>query len=172
VPEQTSPSHFSSGASSSSHTSESILSTSAISRDGPPALSNPSTSPLAADPASGGSPQSSDPPGSQLSEVDEKMGRNFLCDVPGCGRRFRTAHNLEIHTESHFLPRRTFTCTCTQEGCSEQFTRQHDRLRHEVSKHGQHPEWRCTDCGRFFSTKRTLAHHKCPMSVVSHLMGH
>jgi 5-methylcytosine-specific restriction endonuclease McrA len=35
-------------------------------------------------------------------------------------------------------------------------------LRHEVTQHGKVCEFICTDCGRFFSSQKTLDNHKCP----------
>ncbi|TFY70737.1 hypothetical protein EVG20_g2282 [Dentipellis fragilis] len=53
---------------------------------------------------------------------------------------------------------------CTM-GCSESFSRRHDRFRHEVSKHGRPCEWTCKNCRKFFSTKKTFQSHKCQDST-------
>lgn len=88
--------------------------------------------------------------------------RRFPCSIPGCSRRFTSQYTLKVHLEAHKpKPRSSFPCTL---GCSERFSRQHDRLRHEVAKHGKICEWLCDDCGRFFSTKKTLGNHKCPVA--------
>ena len=54
--------------------------------------------------------------------------------------------------------RQYFRCTM---GCSEVFSRQHDRMRHEVTKHGRECKWSCDQCRKFFSFERTLKNHKC-----------
>jgi hypothetical protein len=88
--------------------------------------------------------------------------RRFPCGIPGCPRRFTSQYTLKVHMEAHKpKPKVSFPCT---EGCSERFSRQHDRLRHEVAKHGKICEFSCDDCGRFFSTKKTLGNHKCPVA--------
>lgn len=91
--------------------------------------------------------------------------RRFSCKVPGCNRRFTSQYTLRVHTEAHRPKARPcFPCTL---GCKEQFSRQHDRLRHEVAKHGRVCEWICDECRRFFSSSRTLAIHKCKGSAKS-----
>ncbi|TFK68896.1 hypothetical protein BDN72DRAFT_643942 [Pluteus cervinus] len=88
--------------------------------------------------------------------------RRFPCGIPGCPRRFTSQYTLKVHMEAHKpKPKVSFPCT---EGCSERFSRQHDRLRHEVAKHGKICEFSCEECGRFFSTKKTLGNHKCPVA--------
>jgi hypothetical protein len=88
--------------------------------------------------------------------------RRFPCEMPGCVRRFTSQYTLKVHMQAHRpKPKVSFPCT---EGCSERFSRQHDRLRHEVAKHGKICEFLCDDCGRFFSTRKTLGNHKCPVA--------
>lgn len=88
--------------------------------------------------------------------------RRYPCLILGCSRRFTSQYTLKVHMEAHKpKPRVSFPCTL---GCSEKFSRQHDRLRHEVAKHGKVCEFSCEDCGRFFSTKKTLGNHKCPVA--------
>jgi hypothetical protein len=94
------------------------------------------------------------------SDTDSK--RRFPCQVPGCSRRFTSQYTLKVHTEAHKpKPRASFPCTL---GCPESFSRQHDRLRHEVAKHGKICEFLCDECGRFFSSSKTLGNHKCPVA--------
>jgi hypothetical protein len=100
--------------------------------------------------------------GSQNAANDNKIDqrRRFSCLIPGCARRFTSQYTLKVHMDAHKpKPRTPFPCTL---GCSETFSRQHDRLRHEVAKHGKVCDWLCHDCGRFFSSKKTLGNHKCP----------
>jgi hypothetical protein len=88
--------------------------------------------------------------------------RRFPCLILGCPRRFTSQYTLKVHMEAHRpKPRASFPCTL---GCSEHFSRQHDRLRHEVAKHGKICEFSCDHCGRFFSSGKTLGNHKCPVS--------
>jgi hypothetical protein len=95
-----------------------------------------------------------------VSDQENASRRRFACLMPGCARRFTSQYTLKVHMEAHKpKPRTIFPCTL---GCSETFSRQHDRLRHEVAKHGKVCDWLCNDCGRFFSSKKTLGNHKCP----------
>ncbi|KAF9445792.1 hypothetical protein P691DRAFT_795293 [Macrolepiota fuliginosa MF-IS2] len=88
--------------------------------------------------------------------------RRYPCLILGCTRRFTSQYTLKVHMEAHKpKPRVSFPCTL---GCSEKFSRQHDRLRHEVAKHGKVCEFSCEECGRFFSSKKTLSNHKCPVA--------
>ncbi|KAG5719132.1 hypothetical protein E4T56_gene11870 [Termitomyces sp. T112] len=104
--------------------------------------------------------QKSREPSPTHSDSDPK--RRFPCLMIGCGRRFTSQYTLKVHMEAHKpKPRVSFECTL---GCSERFSRQHDRLRHEVAKHGKVCEFLCDDCGRFFSTGKTLGNHKCPVA--------
>lgn len=86
--------------------------------------------------------------------------RKLSCTFAGCNGRFTSNYTLKLHADAH-MPKRRLWFPCTA-GCSNQFSRQHDRLRHEVAKHSKVSEWICGDCDRFFSTNRTLISHKCP----------
>ncbi|KAF9073519.1 hypothetical protein BDP27DRAFT_1215797, partial [Rhodocollybia butyracea] len=86
----------------------------------------------------------------------------FSCLLAGCSRRFTSQYTLKVHMEAHKpKPKVSFPCT---HGCSERFSRQHDRLRHEVAKHGKICEFTCEECGKFFSTNKTLSNHRCPVA--------
>ncbi|KIY66938.1 hypothetical protein CYLTODRAFT_397913 [Cylindrobasidium torrendii FP15055 ss-10] len=95
--------------------------------------------------------------------VDEDSSRRrHPCLVSGCLRRFTSQYTLKVHMQAHKpKPRVSFLCTL---GCGERFSRQHDRLRHEVAKHNKVCEFSCEACGRFFSTAKTLGNHKCPVA--------
>ncbi|KAF9530074.1 hypothetical protein CPB83DRAFT_811363 [Crepidotus variabilis] len=100
--------------------------------------------------------------GSPTRTPENDARRRFPCLIIGCERRFTSQYTLKVHMEAHKpKPRISFPCTL---GCNERFSRQHDRLRHEVAKHGKVCEFSCEDCGRFFSTKKTLGNHKCPVA--------
>lgn len=91
---------------------------------------------------------------------DHDQRRRFRCLQPGCDRRFTSQYTLKVHMDAHKAkPRVPLPCTL---GCSERFSRRHDRLRHEVTQHGKICEFVCDECGRFFSSQKTLGNHKCP----------
>ncbi|KIK55709.1 hypothetical protein GYMLUDRAFT_248518 [Collybiopsis luxurians FD-317 M1] len=96
------------------------------------------------------------------SSLSSDHRRRFPCLIAGCSRRFTSQYTLKVHMEAH-KPKPKVYFPCTQ-GCSERFSRQHDRLRHEVAKHGKVCEFSCDECGRFFSTAKTLGNHKCPVA--------
>jgi len=107
----------------------------------------------------GGSPQFPDSP----SECDHE--RPLRC--PHCDRRFRWEHSLRSHVRTHLSkPPKSFRCTMSS-SCDQSFSRQHDRLRHEVIKHGRVCEWACGSCGKFFSSQRTFASHVCTAGTPS-----
>ncbi|KAJ3877654.1 hypothetical protein F5051DRAFT_407803 [Lentinula edodes] len=102
------------------------------------------------------------PPSDSSSSSHSDHRRRFPCLLAGCSRRFTSQYTLKVHMEAHKpKPKVSFLCTL---GCSERFSRQHDRLRHEVAKHGKICEFSCDDCGRFFSTSKTLGNHRCPVA--------
>ncbi|KAG7442160.1 uncharacterized protein BT62DRAFT_446826 [Guyanagaster necrorhizus] len=106
-------------------------------------------------------PQPTTPTPSRANDSDDAARRKIHpCLIPGCGRRFANRYTLKMHTEAH-KPKNRPSYPCSF-GCNEWFSRQHDRLRHEVSKHNKACEFLCNLCGRFFSTAKTLANHKCP----------
>ncbi|KAF5356609.1 hypothetical protein D9758_008300 [Tetrapyrgos nigripes] len=47
-------------------------------------------------------------------------------------------------------------------GCGSTFTRQHDRLRHEVYRHKHKSNWTCGLCSKFFHSLKNYRNHKCP----------
>ncbi|KAF9466698.1 hypothetical protein BDZ94DRAFT_130337 [Collybia nuda] len=134
------------------------LPTSLSRRRSPPCTA--SRSPRNLSPADFVTPESSQLSTSHTTSHDPK--RRYPCLILGCARRFTSQYTLKVHMEAHRpKPRVSFPCTL---GCSEKFSRQHDRLRHEVAKHGKICEFSCSACGRFFSSSKTLGNHKCPVS--------
>lgn len=89
--------------------------------------------------------------------------RPFPCLHPGCNRFFTSKYTLKVHSQSH-TPKPKVRLPCAFDGCPEDFSRQHDRLRHEVLQHGRVCEFVCGECQRFFSSNQTLQNHKCPAS--------
>ena len=65
---------------------------------------------------------------------------------------------LELSPSPPPRPKKRYSCTM---GCSQAFSRQHDRLRHEVLKHDKRCKWSCQTCGRFFSSESRLHSHIC-----------
>ncbi|KAG7447284.1 uncharacterized protein BT62DRAFT_948286 [Guyanagaster necrorhizus] len=99
---------------------------------------------------------------SPSSQENASPRRRHPCLIPGCLRRFTSQYTLKAHMQAHKpKPRVSFVCTL---GCGERFSRQHDRLRHEVAKHNKVCEFSCEACGRFFSMAKTLGNHKCPVA--------
>ncbi|TDL15495.1 hypothetical protein BD410DRAFT_732649 [Rickenella mellea] len=91
--------------------------------------------------------------------------RRLSCLDFSCGRTFMSEYTRSLHMRTH-QPKTRYPC---QMGCSETFSRQHDRLRHEVAKHGKQWEWPCTRCRQFFSSQATRDRHKCSNRASSSL---
>ncbi|KAF8987970.1 hypothetical protein BDQ17DRAFT_1414771 [Cyathus striatus] len=94
---------------------------------------------------------------SSISQNGNRRPRRLSCLHSGCNRRFMSEYTRKLHMGTH-KPKTRYTC---QMGCDETFSRQHDRLRHEVAIHGRQVEWLCERCRRFFSCQGTLDKHKC-----------
>ncbi|EIW81160.1 hypothetical protein CONPUDRAFT_165374 [Coniophora puteana RWD-64-598 SS2] len=85
----------------------------------------------------------------------------FPCLHDGCPRKFSSEYTLNLHMTTHQYrdkPKVRYPC---EMGCSETFSRQHDRLRHEVAKHGRMCQWFCSRCRRVFSRQSTRDKHRC-----------
>ncbi|KAJ7086244.1 hypothetical protein C8R44DRAFT_893701 [Mycena epipterygia] len=76
-----------------------------------------------------------------------------------CARDFTSDYTLSKHMRTH-LPKsqRSFPCTM---GCTMNFSRRHDRLRHEIVQHGKVCETQCKLCLGYYSSAETLRKHKC-----------
>ncbi|KAJ7161975.1 hypothetical protein C8R43DRAFT_991847 [Mycena crocata] len=59
--------------------------------------------------------------------------------------------------KSHVSKQRRFPCS----RCSLVLSRQHDLLRHEISKHGVAPDFTCSYCSKPFRSEHNMAKHKC-----------
>ncbi|KAJ7705028.1 hypothetical protein B0H17DRAFT_1039118 [Mycena rosella] len=82
----------------------------------------------------------------------------YRCPEPGCQRSFKSQYTLSKHTQAH-RPKTQSPFPCTM-GCALEFSRKHDRLRHEVTQHGRVCA-KCGACRGFFSSEVTLNKHKC-----------
>ncbi|TFK67327.1 hypothetical protein BDN72DRAFT_843271 [Pluteus cervinus] len=98
-------------------------------------------------------------PSSTRSTPEFDSSRPYRCLMPDCDRWFKRDYTRKVHMLTHrrTKERKPFGCSVT--GCPERFSRKHDRLRHEVGRHGLGSEWRCDPCNRFFSSKATLERH-------------
>ncbi|KAF8343356.1 hypothetical protein F5887DRAFT_973527 [Amanita rubescens] len=84
--------------------------------------------------------------------------RPYRCLEPGCDRWFKRDYTRKVHMHTHRRRDRKPFC-CNFPGCPERFSRKHDRLRHEVGRHGLESEWNCQPCHRFFSSRATMERH-------------
>ncbi|KAJ7187250.1 hypothetical protein C8R46DRAFT_1274579 [Mycena filopes] len=87
------------------------------------------------------------------------------CPDPSCTRSFKSKYTLSKHTKAH-EPKSSSLFRCTM-GCVMQFSRKHDRLRHEVNRHGRVCDWECKLCLGFFSSETSLKKHRCKKSGVA-----
>lgn len=78
------------------------------------------------------------------------------CDVPGCGKSFKTIGNLKRHKKSH-SGERNFFC----QYCKKRFIRKEDMIIHERIHTGERP-YACTyvECGKRFARSSDLRSHE------------
>ncbi|KAJ7621213.1 hypothetical protein FB45DRAFT_1062232 [Roridomyces roridus] len=86
-----------------------------------------------------------------------KRSAQYPCLHPRCERVLTSPYTRQVHMRTHRV-KPTFLCTM---GCGEDFTRQHDRERHEVALHGKKCKHTCKRCKRFFSSDKMLLRHVC-----------
>ncbi|KAF8633463.1 hypothetical protein AX15_001423 [Amanita polypyramis BW_CC] len=84
--------------------------------------------------------------------------RPYRCLEPNCDRWFKRDYTRKVHMLTHRQKDKKPFC-CNFPGCPERFSRKHDRLRHEVGRHGLESEWNCQPCRRFFSSRATMERH-------------
>lgn len=131
---------------------------------------------------------SEEPPSSQsdalLSSGHPRRKKRLLpCLESSCNRKFTSEHTRKVrlyifvpvyplswltaltvrliqkHMVAHSAkPKEKFLC---RSGCSAQFSRHHDRLRHEVAQHNSSCPWTCVHCSHPFSSQRSLDSHVC-----------
>ncbi|KAI0762861.1 hypothetical protein C8Q74DRAFT_1207337 [Fomes fomentarius] len=86
--------------------------------------------------------------------------RPFLCEEPGCGKRFWTSQHLRVHTELH---RGEKSFKCTEANCDAAFAKHHQLREHICTVHsppGTKP-YRCehAGCTKSFATNQKLTAH-------------
>ncbi|EJU01218.1 hypothetical protein DACRYDRAFT_22956 [Dacryopinax primogenitus] len=108
---------------------------------------------------SGSSSASSSRHGSPTSDPNQPIKR-LPCLHPGCDRTFKREYTRAVHMTTH-QPREKQRFKCQIAPCQEEFSRRHDRFRHEVHIHGVESEWKCHSCGKFFAKEITLVKHAC-----------
>ncbi|THU85196.1 hypothetical protein K435DRAFT_806090 [Dendrothele bispora CBS 962.96] len=89
----------------------------------------------------------------------KKRTRRLPCLNSTCEKKFMSEHTRQQHMKTHQRKQRPYL-PCTM-GCNENFSRQHDRFRHEVKKHGFQSEWTCDKCQKFFSSEKSFKSHSC-----------
>ncbi|KAL1696333.1 hypothetical protein GGG16DRAFT_108445 [Schizophyllum commune] len=94
--------------------------------------------------------QPTSPPSSSSSPSPPSSSSNSACDPANSPPRKRK--NASV------VKGRNFPCTM---GCGEEFSRQHDRFRHEVLKHERSCRWVCDTCHKFFGSQKNLDRHVC-----------
>ncbi|KAJ7109666.1 hypothetical protein C8R43DRAFT_180861 [Mycena crocata] len=80
------------------------------------------------------------------------------CLHPDCDRHFKNDYTRSLHMKAHIVKRRRYPCS----RCPLVLSRQHDRMRHEVSKHDVVPQFACPHCRKSFGSERNMIKHKCP----------
>ncbi|KAJ7112774.1 hypothetical protein C8R43DRAFT_961769 [Mycena crocata] len=87
--------------------------------------------------ANAGTPVSSRSSPSRSSTPQRSSGsrRDLRCPHPTCDLYFATSYKLAKHMTTH-EPKSPKQFPCTR-GCALEFSRKHDRLRHEVAQHGR-----------------------------------
>ncbi|KAI4526455.1 hypothetical protein K525DRAFT_189083 [Schizophyllum commune Loenen D] len=108
--------------------------------------------PYTPSPSSQGDPaqQPPSPPSSSPSPSPPSSSNNSVCGPANSPPRKRK--------HAGGVKGRNFPCTM---GCGEEFSRQHDRFRHEVLKHERSCRWVCDTCHKFFGSQKNLDRHVC-----------
>ncbi|KIY74155.1 hypothetical protein CYLTODRAFT_94532 [Cylindrobasidium torrendii FP15055 ss-10] len=107
------------------------------------------------------STKSSSAPTLTSSNSEGNALRPHPCLFPDCGRWFTRSYTRNVHMLTHRRSNDPKPFLCTISGCTEGFSRKHDRLRHEVRQHGRGSNFRCPLCtvSKFYSSQSTLERH-------------
>ncbi|KAJ7176230.1 hypothetical protein C8R43DRAFT_556116 [Mycena crocata] len=100
------------------------------------------------------------------SGVHERVKPRVPCLHPDCERHFKNDYTRSLHMKAHIAKHRRYPCS----RCPVVLSRQHDLLRHEVSKHGVEPEFTCSRCSKPFRSEHNMAKHKCIDSSSSRIV--
>ncbi|KAJ7665042.1 hypothetical protein DFH06DRAFT_1127419 [Mycena polygramma] len=126
-----------------------------------PSCSSPSPSVESATPNTTSPPQSPVNTPSPGSTSSRKVKPRVPCLRADCDRHFKNDYTRSLHMKSHNIKHpRLFPCRW----CSLVLSRDHDRMRHEVTKHNMKPQYRCNICRKSFSREKNLNKHKCSAS--------
>ncbi|KAJ7163867.1 hypothetical protein C8R43DRAFT_1122831 [Mycena crocata] len=111
-------------------------------------------------PASESSPSDSMQHDPSSSSPPPDPARPFRCLHADFPLWFKRVYTRWVHMNTH-LPgsEKDRKFSCTFDGCSMQFSRKHDRLRHKVGNHGMGTQWNCGPCNKYFSSQSTLEWH-------------
>ncbi|KAL6302221.1 hypothetical protein BKA93DRAFT_737472 [Sparassis latifolia] len=66
-----------------------------------------------------------------------ELGRDWICEIPGCGKDFKSKHALTTHTNVSHLGRRDFVCSHSD--CGRAFGWKHLLQRHVAKVHSNDP---------------------------------
>ncbi|KAJ6489655.1 hypothetical protein C8R47DRAFT_1125056 [Mycena vitilis] len=112
----------------------------------------PDTTPPSQSPVDTPSPGSTGP---------RKVKPRVPCLRADCDRHFKNDYTRSLHMKSHNIKHpRLFPCRW----CALVLSRDHDRMRHEVTKHNIKPQYRCTICRKSFSREKNFTKHTCSAS--------
>jgi hypothetical protein len=81
--------------------------------------------------------------------------RPFVCEHPGCGRRYTKSSHLKAHEWSHSGTR---PYECSHPGCGWAFSRP-DELKRHFRKHSGVKPFKCETCGKTFTRSDHLTTH-------------
>lgn len=81
--------------------------------------------------------------------------RPFVCEHPGCGRRYTKSSHLKAHEPSHSGTR---PYACSHPGCGWAFSRP-DELKRHFRKHTGVRPFECETCGKSFTRSDHLSTH-------------
>ncbi|OQR82301.1 zinc finger protein 91-like [Achlya hypogyna] len=82
--------------------------------------------------------------------------RPFVCPTPGCHKRFSTSGNLVRHSYTH---RTDKSFVCAWEACGKRFCSREKLVRHLKTHVGLRP-YICHDCRKSFTTSGNLTRHQ------------
>ncbi|RIA96765.1 hypothetical protein C1645_353104 [Glomus cerebriforme] len=88
-----------------------------------------------------------------ISKINNK-GR-FLCEYPGCMKRFKDNHHLKVHQRKH-TGEKPFNCEYP--GCKRKFSQKNNLKQHQRIHNGEKP-YECEACHKNFRQLTHLQEH-------------